>query len=109
MESSLRHILHFSSSEIEAATNGDRAQPLIDAGRNLSIDDLSQSHHSIVNGENDDTNMPRKRSNPSSRLSYPRKRAIRACQKCRVRRTKCDNVRPACTACLDLGAECIYS
>ncbi|KAH8690338.1 hypothetical protein BGW36DRAFT_307812 [Talaromyces proteolyticus] len=39
---------------------------------------------------------------------YPRKRASQACHTCRFRRTKCDNVRPACTACLKLGAECVY-
>ena len=48
---------------------------------------------------------------PASRIksSYPRKRAIQACQKCRVRRTKCDNLRPTCSSCLDLGVECNYS
>ncbi|KAH8199178.1 hypothetical protein TruAng_006647 [Truncatella angustata] len=38
--------------------------------------------------------------------SYPRKRAIAACQLCRTRRTKCDNLRPSCSACLKLGVEC---
>lgn len=99
MESNLRHILHFSDPNF----NGTATQ---ENGRNLSIGELN---HNALNEENGDSSVPRKRSNPSSRLSYPRKRAIRACQKCRVRRTKCDNVRPACTACLDLGAECIYS
>lgn len=51
------------------------------------------------------------RKRPASRIksSYPRKRAIQACQKCRVRRTKCDNLRPTCSSCLDLGVECNYS
>lgn len=105
MESSLRHILHFSAGDLDAS--GDDKSQLIEAGRNLSIDELGDGLE--INGSNGDMVVTRKRSNPSSRLSYPRKRAIRACQKCRVRRTKCDNVRPACTACLDLGAECIYS
>lgn len=99
MESNLRHILHFSDPNFD----GNAAQ---EGSRNLTIEELS--HNALVE-ENGDSGIPRKRSNPSSRLSYPRKRAIRACQKCRVRRTKCDNVRPSCTACLDLGAECIYS
>lgn len=51
------------------------------------------------------------RKRPASRIksSYPRKRAIQACQKCRVRRTKCDNRRPTCSSCSDLGVECNYS
>ncbi|KAF7514852.1 hypothetical protein G7054_g14946 [Neopestalotiopsis clavispora] len=39
--------------------------------------------------------------------AYQRKRAITACQLCRTRRTKCDNLRPSCSACLKLGAECV--
>jgi hypothetical protein len=48
---------------------------------------------------------------PANRIksSYPRKRAIQACQKCRVRRTKCNNERPNCSACLQIGAQCTYS
>lgn len=110
MESTLRHILHFSNGEVDASGN---ERPQLD--RTLSVDELSQVADQLENAplngnENGDGILPgRKRSNPSSRLSYPRKRAIRACQKCRVRRTKCDNVRPSCTACIDLGAECVYS
>lgn len=100
MESNLRQLLHFSSSDLDSLS-------ATESGRILTIDELSQNPLLDENG--DGIVPPRKRSNPSSRLSYPRKRAIRACQKCRVRRTKCDNVRPACTACLDLGAECVYS
>jgi hypothetical protein len=60
-----------------------------------------------------DVNSPSDNSKkrPASRIksSYPRKRAIQACQKCRVRRTKCDNQRPTCSSCADLGVECSYS
>jgi Fungal Zn(2)-Cys(6) binuclear cluster domain len=51
------------------------------------------------------------RKRPASRIksTYPRKRAIQACQKCRARRTKCNNARPACYSCLDLGVDCSYS
>ncbi|RDW69228.1 hypothetical protein BP6252_08248 [Coleophoma cylindrospora] len=41
-------------------------------------------------------------------MSYPRKRAVTACQLCRVRKTKCNNARPKCRLCEDSGAECIY-
>ncbi|KAL1889862.1 Zcf27p [Sporothrix stenoceras] len=40
---------------------------------------------------------------------YPRKRAVRACQVCRARRTKCDNLKPTCSFCLKTGAVCIQS
>ena len=40
---------------------------------------------------------------------YPRKRAVKACQVCRARRTKCDNAKPSCSFCLKVGATCIQS
>jgi hypothetical protein len=46
---------------------------------------------------------------PSQRLSYPRQRAIRACQLCRARRTKCDNKKPTCSFCEKIGVECVTS
>ena len=41
-------------------------------------------------------------------MSYPRKRAVRACQLCRTRKTKCNNIRPICGACNQIDATCIY-
>ncbi|KAF5539119.1 oleate-activated transcription factor 1 [Fusarium mexicanum] len=40
--------------------------------------------------------------------TYARKRAIKACQVCRARRTKCDQQRPACSFCLKAGVECVF-
>lgn len=66
---------------------------------------------------NDDRNEaagpahPRKRARDEttrSRMSYPRKRAVRACQVCRTRKMKCNNARPICGACRDAGAQCVY-
>lgn len=37
-----------------------------------------------------------------------RKRAVTACQFCRVRKTKCDNVRPQCGYCVRHQAKCVY-
>ncbi|KAF4437259.1 heterokaryon incompatibility [Fusarium acutatum] len=39
---------------------------------------------------------------------YHRKRAVTACQSCRQRKTKCDNVRPVCGFCSRSGAQCVY-
>ncbi|CAI7596264.1 unnamed protein product [Penicillium pancosmium] len=41
-------------------------------------------------------------------MSYPRKRAVTACQLCRRRKTKCDNVRPTCGFCANIGSSCVY-
>ncbi|KAL2836418.1 hypothetical protein BJY01DRAFT_258680 [Aspergillus pseudoustus] len=41
--------------------------------------------------------------------AYPRRRAVRACQVCRTRRTKCDNKRPACSFCEKIGAKCVVN
>ncbi|OJJ44613.1 hypothetical protein ASPZODRAFT_698914 [Penicilliopsis zonata CBS 506.65] len=39
--------------------------------------------------------------------AYPRRRAIRACETCRSRRTRCDNKKPVCSFCEKVGAQCI--
>lgn len=41
-------------------------------------------------------------------MTYPRKRAVAACLRCRARKTKCDNQRPSCGFCAGVGAECQY-
>lgn len=38
-----------------------------------------------------------------------RKRALAACQFCRLRKTKCDNVRPVCGSCRHHQARCVYA
>lgn len=43
-----------------------------------------------------------------SAVTYPRKRAVTACQICRLRKTKCDNNRPSCSFCLSSGRVCVY-
>lgn len=50
-----------------------------------------------------------KRPAPRGTSAYPRKRAVTACQVCRARRTKCDNLKPSCSFCLKTGAQCIQS
>lgn len=49
----------------------------------------------------------RRRPAPRGTAAYPRKRANRACQVCRARRTKCDNKKPSCSFCEKVGAKCI--
>lgn len=50
-----------------------------------------------------------KRPAPRGSASYPRKRAVKACQVCRSRKTKCDNAKPACSFCVKVGATCIQT
>ncbi|RSL43296.1 hypothetical protein CEP53_011770 [Fusarium sp. AF-6] len=45
---------------------------------------------------------------PRTAAMYQRKRAVTACQSCRLRKTKCDNLRPSCGFCSKNGAQCIY-
>jgi len=48
---------------------------------------------------------------PKSRqrnMTHPRKRAVTACENCRARKIKCDNLRPICSSCSKLGALCSY-
>lgn len=49
-----------------------------------------------------------KRQRPPSDAKYPRKRSLKACQVCRGRKTKCDNVRPTCSFCSSVGIACTY-
>lgn len=39
---------------------------------------------------------------------YRRRRAVTACQACRARKTKCDNMRPVCGFCARNAAQCVY-
>lgn len=54
---------------------------------------------------------PTERARPAPRgtAAYQRRRAVKACQVCRARRTKCDNLKPLCSFCLKTGAKCIQS
>ncbi|KAF2009396.1 hypothetical protein BU24DRAFT_444855 [Aaosphaeria arxii CBS 175.79] len=46
--------------------------------------------------------------NSSLTSSFTRKRSVTACRLCRNRKTKCDNKRPGCSKCQELGATCNY-
>lgn len=111
MENSLRNILHSSepstyvaSSILHHAAHGDGQLQ----GHPQALDKNGPFLGSIE-AENILSNDSRKRPATRIKSSYPRKRAIQACQKCRVRRTKCNNARPSCSSCLSIGAECTYS
>ncbi|KAE8151505.1 hypothetical protein BDV25DRAFT_152627 [Aspergillus avenaceus] len=39
---------------------------------------------------------------------YPRRRATIACQICRLRKTRCNGVRPKCQLCTELDVDCVY-
>ncbi|KAG7103877.1 Regulator of drug sensitivity 1 like protein [Verticillium longisporum] len=43
------------------------------------------------------------------RTGYPRRRALSACLICRERKRKCDNLRPTCSSCQQIGAPCEYT
>ncbi len=66
----------------------------------------STAEHGTFTVEQTVTNQKRRASRAAT--TYPRKRATQACETCRFRRTKCDNARPGCAACVRLGADCSY-
>ncbi|CAG1977998.1 unnamed protein product [Fusarium graminearum] len=41
-------------------------------------------------------------------VTYSRKRAIAACRICRVKKVKCNNVRPVCGSCMASHSTCVY-
>ncbi|CAI7570929.1 unnamed protein product [Penicillium glandicola] len=55
-----------------------------------------------------DTSIGKKKRSNTEAAEYPRRRATIACQICRLRKTRCNGVRPKCQLCSDLNAECIY-
>ncbi|KAH6618790.1 hypothetical protein C7974DRAFT_441275 [Boeremia exigua] len=70
----------------------------------------SSQHHAVSPHEPAPADRTgQKRPAPRGSASYPRKRAVTACQVCRARRTKCDNAKPACTFCVKVGAKCIQA
>ncbi|KAK7223013.1 hypothetical protein V2G26_011016 [Clonostachys chloroleuca] len=43
------------------------------------------------------------------RTGYPRRRAVAACLTCREKKRKCDNLRPSCSSCEQMGIPCEYT
>ncbi|KAJ9241433.1 transcriptional regulator family: Fungal Specific TF [Paecilomyces variotii] len=104
MNDSLQHLLH--AVEPEFPSLGALPTP-----QNLPEDlrrDSSQENHNDDNSSSHAT-ASRKRPAPRGTAAYPRKRANKACQVCRARRTKCDNKKPSCSFCEKVGAKCITS
>ncbi|KAL3450803.1 hypothetical protein BJX65DRAFT_270142 [Aspergillus insuetus] len=65
------------------------------------------SHSSPANSASAD--LTAANATPQSRkMIHPRKRAVTACQHCRVRKIKCTNERPECRSCVRLKAKCSY-
>lgn len=58
--------------------------------------------------EAEDVSTVPQRQPPASEAQPPRTRGTVACQKCRSRKTKCDNRRPSCGYCLRVGEPCVY-
>ncbi|KAH7142117.1 hypothetical protein EDB81DRAFT_899647, partial [Dactylonectria macrodidyma] len=61
-----------------------------------------------VEAETEDVSTAPQRLPPASEAQPPRTRGTVACQKCRSRKTKCDNRRPSCGYCLKVGEPCVY-
>lgn len=61
------------------------------------------SHRSV------ETTRVAKRPHDAVESAVPRTRAATACERCRARKTKCSNDRPACKYCERNDLECIYS
>ncbi|BCS19306.1 uncharacterized protein APUU_12134A [Aspergillus puulaauensis] len=68
-------------------------------GRQRSTDD--------ADGAGDPPAAKRPRAS-APRNAYPRRRAVTACQLCRMRKSKCDNQRPSCGTCTSLQFQCVY-
>ncbi|KAH8684079.1 hypothetical protein BGZ61DRAFT_590163 [Ilyonectria robusta] len=80
-------------------------------GRQLPdhVSDISTSAQTGIDGSSVSASRGAKRCAPTAaNASYPRKRALYACQVCRRRKSKCDNAQPKCGFCASVGAACTY-
>ena len=73
----------------------------------VTIGRLAQSREHEPNEAEPRSSSKRRRLNTSD--FAPRKRVSHACQFCRVRKTKCDSVKPRCGFCIRNDAKCIYT
>lgn len=48
------------------------------------------------------------RQNGGGQVPFPKPRGVTACEKCRLRKTRCDNRRPTCGFCLRRHLVCVY-
>lgn len=55
----------------------------------------------------DQSSRAAKRTKFDGKNSAPRKRVPTACENCRLRKTKCDGVKPVCGCCARMGVECV--
>jgi hypothetical protein len=85
-------------------------------GEGIRIASGSTSNLSpFVSPEMEEARPGRKRKSPENGAptrvagSYQRTKAGNACLICRARKTKCDNVWPACGFCKKTGGECTYT
>ncbi|KAL3446130.1 fungal-specific transcription factor domain-containing protein [Aspergillus insuetus] len=51
--------------------------------------------------------QPREQS-PRPAPAVKRRRVALACDSCRLRKSRCDSIRPQCSSCIELGFECVY-
>jgi hypothetical protein len=70
---------------------------------------FSETDHTSGSAPSEVPQSSKRRPAPRGTAAYPRKRAVTACQVCRSRRTKCDNKKPSCSFCEQVGAKCITS
>ncbi|EED15193.1 conserved hypothetical protein [Talaromyces stipitatus ATCC 10500] len=100
MNDSLQHLLDAGETEFPPQNGIILSTATVGSGS----DSPAEGNHSKLEAA-----MSRRRPAPRGTAAYPRKRANRACQVCRARRTKCDNKKPSCSFCEKVGAKCITS
>ncbi|OBT39636.1 hypothetical protein VE00_09758 [Pseudogymnoascus sp. WSF 3629] len=103
----MEYIVHPSDIQESPGTTQIQTQPKTPT-LSLALSNPKSDSHQSTSPVAAATKPPRKRQHSRAEAAYPRKRAIQACRTCRLRRTKCDNSRPACGKCAGLGVECIY-
>ncbi|OCT46892.1 hypothetical protein CLCR_02303 [Cladophialophora carrionii] len=75
----------------------------------MSQEGSAADHEDAENVPRSSPEPPVKRRRPNTTLLGKKKRALTACQFCRLRKTKCDNARPRCSFCQYRQVKCVYA
>ncbi|KAI5788321.1 fungal-specific transcription factor domain-containing protein [Geopyxis carbonaria] len=89
----------------DVSLEGEPSAPSSTNGKAQFSPPPGQGNSESSQGNNDQLNGS---ANGSSNGGSKRKRVSLACNACRLRKSKCDGVRPKCSMCRDLDFDCVY-
>ncbi|KAG7665267.1 ZCF27 [[Candida] subhashii] len=97
---------------ISPPQSSQQQQPVPPPPPTIQVSNSQSSSHAYTPSNASESSRKRSHSGPPpsrATTTYPRKRALTACDMCRLKKIKCDNVRPRCGSCVKNGnSNCHY-